>query len=1122
MSLAIQKKPTPTPEQRRAADPASSVWVAANAGSGKTHVLVDRVVRLLLAGANPQAILCLTFTKAAAAEMSTRLFKRLGEWVAMANADLDDELMRLGERNIDHSKRGEARKLFARALETPGGLRIQTIHAFCERLLQLFPVESGLAPGFRIMDDVERQRMEEDAFRDALLDETEGVAAGWSFLESGDVSSLRSLTQAAKDFFSDRASLRQKLADPDFLRGLGARLSEAMGVVDRRSREEIDAEILAIDPKRYVRAAQVFAPYGAFSSHDTPGLLTAVTDAGPTLENLAQLFLTGSGTPRVNLISSAARKENTIASEWLTSEKLRVFELLQKRALCEILDATILVAAAFAGVQARIVEEKRKAGLYDFDDLIARTSQLLSKAESAQWVLNKLDAGLSHILVDEAQDTSPAQWQIIKSLAEEFFAGAGRPRPESRTIFAVGDVKQSIFSFQGADTSAFVGAQDFFQRKAGEHFSDVGLSISYRSTPEILRVVDKVFAPGRAARVGYGANASEERDHTPERGEQQGVFELWPLISAKEADPPDHWQAPVDRIDEDHPHLQVARLIAQQVKSWIGHRVIVATGKVVQPQDVLVLVQRRGGAIFQGLIAELRKQNVPVAGADRLELQQSLIVKDLLALGQVLRLPQDDHALACVLKSPLLPKPVTEEKLLHLAHGRGAATLWQRVNADAAQSDNATYLAQLAEDAKTLGPFEFFSRGTQASARAIRERLGSEAEDAVAEFLNLAMDHEISEDVSITSFLDRLSRAVTIIKREMEQAAGEVRIMTVHGAKGLEAPIVILADAAHFQSEKMEGNIVPLPETAGEMKGFPVYIPKTFVTPTIVESWKQAKKDKGLAERYRLLYVAMTRARDELYVFGSVGVKAEREKNWYATIAADFEQPDASCPVRKVPFGEGNILRHGAEPQWIEAKPAEQKSEPMIPAWAITPLAPSRPRQQNRLAARENQTAHTVAASRGVAVHRLMEMIGDVVVADRAGLVLRQAKRLGLSEVDIAGILQFLDSEESVPFFAGGSAGEVDLVGILPNGEKVNNRVDRLAEAEGMTWLLDYKTGPRQNLDESHTYVRQMAKYAWLLQAAKPGQEVKAALLWTQDGALEWLKPEFLSRSFERMMQSPS
>jgi ATP-dependent helicase/nuclease subunit A len=1119
MNLA---KPTPTPEQRRAADPMSSVWVAANAGSGKTHVLVDRVVRLMLAGANPQAILCLTFTKAAAAEMSTRLFKRLGEWVAMTDTDLDDELTRLGERNLDRAKRGEARKLFARALETPGGLRIQTIHAFCERLLQLFPVESGLAPGFRIMDDVERQRIEEDAFRAALLDQDEGVEAGWSFLESGDVSSLKSLVKAAKDFFADRSGLRQKLADPQFLMTLEQQLSDIMGGVDPRSLEAIDAELLSIDQRRYLHLAKILTPFGPFSKHDTPTLLHKAGEGTPSIEKCVKLFLTTSGTERKDIVAKKAKDEYPRETTWLYEEKARVFDLLRKRALRQIMDATVLVTTAFAGVQSRIVQDKRKTGFYDFDDLIARTSQLLSKAESAQWVLNKLDAGLSHILVDEAQDTSPAQWQIIKSLAEEFFAGAGRPRTETRTIFAVGDVKQSIFSFQGADTAAFVESQNFFQRKAGEHFEDVGLAVSYRSTPEILRVVDKVFAPGSAARVGYGLNADHERDHTAERKAARGVFELWPLIEAPETEPEDHWQAPVDRVSEDHPHLQAARLIAGQVKSWLGKRVIVASGKIVEPQDILILVQRRGGALFQGLIAELRKANVPVAGADRLALQQSLIIKDLLALGQVLRLPQDDHALACVLKSPLVPKPVTEDELLHLAYGRDEQSLLQRLNADETQSDNAQHLGSLVKLAKELGPYDFFSRVVQSCTLAIRERLGSEAEDAVAEFLNLAMDHELSEDVSITSFLDHLARADTIIKREMEQAMGEVRIMTVHGAKGLEAPIVILADAAYFRPDRTENGIIPLPDTVGALKGFPMFVPKTIVEPEIVAAWKEAKANRALAERYRLLYVAMTRARDELYVFGSVGKRNDKDKNWYATIAAAFETYDPNCSTVDVPFQEGNIIRHGAESMWLENASTKQAPELSIAAWATTPVAKTMPARPLYLAARDDQSIDAEAAKRGVAIHRLMEILGSASQPDRTSLARRHGGKLGLAAEDVEGLLNVFESPDAAPFFAAGSTAEVDLRGALPNGEKVNSRVDRLAEQAGTMWLLDYKTGPRQKLGPEHVYVKQMAKYAWLLGAVQPGTEVKAALLWTQSGALEWLSTELLSQAVDQLPQSTS
>ncbi len=1120
MSSLPSKKPVPTPEQRRAAQPERSVWVAANAGSGKTRVLVDRVVRLLLAGADPQAILCLTFTKAAAAEMSARLFQRLGGWVAMGNAALDEELRLLGETGVDAEMRAKARKLFARALETPSGLRIQTIHAFCERLLQLFPVESGLAPGFRVMTDDEKKELEERVFRDALTDAGEGSRAAWSFLDKGDVASLDSLIAAARAFLSDRAGLAQRLTDPQFLATLEPSLSAAMGGVDERSVEALDAEVVAIDRPRYLELARKLESYKTHK--ETPVALRAAASGSPTLQALTDIFITGSGTLRKGISPKDFATDHPEDKAWLDTEKDRIFDLLSKRALRQILDANVLAVSAFAEGQARIAQEKRKRGLYDFDDLIARTAQLLSSAESAHWVLNKLDAGISHILVDEAQDTSPAQWQIIKSLAEEFFSGAGRPRPEPRTIFAVGDAKQSIFSFQGADTRAFAEAQSFFRRKAGNSFDAVGLAVSYRSTPEVLRAVDMVFASGNAARLGYGENQAHERDHVAERKSEPGVFEIWPLIGPPKETEDDNWKAPVDRVSEGSPHMQAARLIASEVKSWIGKRQIAATGRPVAARDILILVQRRGGVLFQQLIAELRKRDVPVAGADRLKLQESLIIHDLLALGQALRLPQDDYALACVLKSPLVPKPLDENQLMHLAYGRQGQSLWQRLNAVADHTETAQYLKDLASLSRRLSPFDFFSRVTQRASRVIRERLGSEAEDAVAEFLNIAMEHELQHDVSLEAFLSHFARADTVVKREMEQASGEVRIMTVHGAKGLEAPIVILADAAHFQPEKTENSILHLPDDAGEMKGFPVFVPKTIVTPNVVTSWKEARNVSALAERYRLLYVAMTRARDELYVFGSVGKRADKDKNWYAVITSALESAATNLPMTERSSDHGTIRRYGAPVIPIAAKPDGRQAEVPLLAWATMPVSSVDQTTPNSAAFVYERSTARDEARRGIAIHRILELAGDAPEASRRDTLHRHAARLGLGSDDIRGVMDFLASPEARIFLGPTSSAEVEVRGISPSGKNVNSRVDRLVERPDGLWLLDYKSGRPQHLGPDHDYVRQLAKYVWLLRAAQPGTEVKAALLWTQTGALEWLSEALLSQAIERLDETPS
>ena len=672
---------TPTPEQRKAADPAHSVWVAASAGSGKTQVLIDRVIRLMLNGAAPQSILCLTFTKAAAAEMSTRLFDRLSQWIAIDDQALDESLQRLGVPD-PAEKRVAARRLFAKALETPGGLKIQTIHAFCERLLQLFPVEAALAPGFRVMDEAEAKALRQRAFVETLTDQDPHLQAAWEFLESSGVASMATLEATTSPILQGNGGLREQLSDTTTFLAIAQKLATSLVLAPGQSKAGVEAELCAIAVQKYEKAALMLAPLAALKDHPT-GQLLAKAASNPTADALFNIFLIKTGSPRVKLLLSETTKALPKLADWLNEERARIAEAFDKLSRAQIYENSLAVYAACAGVLARINQLKRAQGLYDFDDLISSAAKLLHSTEAAQWVLYKLDAGLNHILVDEAQDTSPAQWKIIQALADEFFSGEGRGLTTPRTVFAVGDRKQSIYSFQGADTQAFEAARSRFSsrlRDVQKPLQEVGLTVSYRSTPEVLLAVDTVFAKGRLPRQGFGLNADQETDHQASRQKAIGVFELWPMVTKGEEADPDYWQSPVDLPPQDHPRRLLARRIAQTIAGWIGKRQIVALGRSVEAGDILILLQRRN-MLFSALIAEMRRLGIAVAGADRLKLHDSLIIHDLLALGQVMRMPDDDHALACVLKSPLLPQPLSEAALFTLSYGRAAESLWSRLQA---------------------------------------------------------------------------------------------------------------------------------------------------------------------------------------------------------------------------------------------------------------------------------------------------------------------------------------------------------------------------------------------------------------------------------------------------------
>jgi ATP-dependent helicase/nuclease subunit A len=1107
---------TPTPDQRRAANPEHSAWVAASAGSGKTQVLVDRVIRLMLAGAAPECILCLTFTKAAAAEMAGRLFQRLSTWIALADAPLTDELHRLGVEPVTAKTKSAARKLFARALETPGGLKIQTIHAFCERLLQLFPVESGMAPGFRVMEDQEAQQLIREALLKSLASNDASTQTAWAFLEDGSVSTLAALESLVSPFLSASKGMRQRLSSMAELAKTEAQLRALIGVVPDQTADDIETDIVSINRSAYEKAADLLLPYENDAAHCAPRFLNLAMHARQQDEQLgflADLVLTQAGTARKTILRKKARESEPGVAQWLEEEQNRLLSLFEELAKLQILEANLAIYRAMAGVVARVNIEKQARGLYDFDDLIARTAQLLQGHEAAQWVLYKLDRGLSHILVDEAQDTSPAQWTVIQALASEFFTGS-EDRPTPRTVFAVGDIKQSIFSFQGADISAFETAREAFKaalQNDVQKLQEVDLTLSYRSAQVVLDAVDETFAPGAPARKGFGPRAENERPHTAFHKERPGRVELWQVELKPDLDERDNWQAPVDTPPASHPRLLLAERIATAIHGWVGKRKRTSTSDAVKAGDILILVQSRN-ALFNALIGALRRRGVAVAGADRLKLQDSMIVKDLIMLGQVLRLPQDDHALACLLKSPLVPEPLSEEQLFTLAFGRDAESLWQRLPA---ASVNKQMLVHLMQSQDT--PFLLFSSVLQQARRSILERLGPEAEDAAQEFLTLALDYELLNGVSLSGFLDWLQSGETQIKREMEHGGGEVRIMTVHGAKGLEAPIVFLADAAD-PPPKDRGRLITIAE--GLHKGLQLFVPETRMQPTVIDTLKQQQKALAIAERMRLLYVGMTRAADELYICGSHNKESDGklpEDSWYPQVAAAFEKA-LGAKAETVVLDDGfQIRRFGAAPVVAPAGDVANKTFGEVPDWATTPLTPQPSPPEQWLVARDSDALDKEAVAKGIATHRLIELMADVPVTERLETGRRWAKKLKLDAGKAESLAAQLDSPELEPFLRPEAQSEVNVEGRVPGLGEVSGRIDRLMIAEDCIYLLDYKTNrtPPATLSPQHPYAQQMARYAALLHQAYPGHAMKAAVLWTEKGRFTWLLPELLSQALE-------
>lgn len=1115
--------------QTEVSDPDVSAWVAANAGSGKTHVLAQRVVNLLLAGVAPEKILCLTFTKAAAANMAKRVFDTLARWTTLDDAALDEAIGGHSNSTADAGRRLLARRLFARALETPGGLKVQTIHAFCTQLLHQFPFEANVAARFAVLDEAEQTQLLEELTLSVLLDgayDPEGPlgrALAAAMIAAADVT-FRDLV---RETIGRRDAITRWVIDAKSVDAAITGLSRALGIDPSDTREGIDVEIFSDSPIAPAEWPSIAATLALGSKNDGEqsrrfAALASLSDDDRT-DMYEEIFCTGEGAPRKSIVTKAIKDASLV--ERLTAEQQRLCALIERRRAVACRDRTSALLTVTYEVLTRYQQEKSRRGLLDYDDLIDKSLALLRDVGAA-WVHYKLDLGIDHLLIDEAQDTSKKQWEIVTRLAAEFTAGAGA-RPGTRTIFAVGDEKQSIYSFQNAAPREFADMRRHFESKhraANLRFEFREFKHSFRSGESVLAAVDEVFkSKDIAASVSSDAGGFPPHIALPDA--PPSLVEIWEPEKPDEREPIEGWDAPFDRISETSPRVKLAQRIARTVRALVDRREPVGIERrAARYGDVLILVRQRG-ELFEAIIRALKNVGVEVAGADRLVLTDHIAVMDLMALADALLLPADDLALATVLRSPLFG--FTDEELFAVAWDRGRTSLRSALRRSAGDGPKFAHAAHrldaLAEAARLKTPFAFFAEILGAGGRRqFLGRLGAEANDALDEFLNLALDYERRQTPSLQGFLAWLREARAEIKRDMEIARDEVRVMTVHGAKGLEAPIVVLADTMTPPAGPRPPRLLRLASGALIWAGR-----KDDDGPSIATARAAAQSDAE-DEYRRLLYVAMTRAADRLIICGADGIRARPKDCWYNLIrrALDpllVEEEDNGGKVsryRKTSVSPSSpalaeidraaasseASPHHALPPWLrQPAPTEKKrAAPLSPSAAFD--------EENHQLARVGTSAieRQSALEKGRQVHRLMQSLPDI-APERRNLAAERyvAKATAIIGADqradiVRQVLAILDDENFAQIFAPGSRAEVPIIGRIPRAGAdpilVSGQVDRLTITDGAVLIADYKTDRRvpSGLDEVEPYVAQLGLYRALLSRLYPDKEVRAALVFTE------------------------
>lgn len=1113
--LRQQRKEKATLQQHEAADPNYTVWVEASAGTGKTKVLSDRVLRLLLNNVNPMRILCLTYTKAAAVEMNTRISKRLSEWSVISDEKLHSSLKELftdteiSEKELTEYQ-ARARTLFAVLLDTPGGLKIQTLHSFCEELLKRFPLEAGVSPYFDLLNEMDSadiiKRVQNDLLRDSFSAQNSPLGKAMSYLSEKLKESV--MAKVMENIRNDRIKITELLESYGDLTGFLSALRAKLDVnEDDDENSLISAFMQSInleDIRQNIRAYL----HGATTDITRAEFLEECLRTGfknNDYEQYRGLYLKADN--QIMSDSKLASKDAKAADEQLlfrlSAEAQRVCAFEQKLNKLRLYKSTAAVFTIASELSRRYLYYKRQRAQLDFDDLILYTRELLSDPAAASWVLYKLDGGIDHILLDESQDTSPEQWDIIKYLSAEFFAGSGQSET-IRTVFAVGDRKQSIYSFQGANLDKFDDMFRYFKDRAGANFKKVQLKVSFRSAPAVINTVNGLFS-GHAAK---GVVTSENyADHLPAREGEYGRVEIWDVFTAASDKDKDkntkEWLSPIEMKPRVSVRSRLAQAIAEKIKAMIAASS--ASDHPLHFKDFMVLVRHRSGFV-EDFIRACKERNVNISGADKMVLSKQIAIQDLVSLGKFLLLPNDDLSLAEVLKSPLFG--LTDDDLEILCCRRKNIPLWIRLGDNPKYRETYSLLRELTNRFDYIRPYELYNYVlvNMEGRRKFIARMGQEVEDALDEFINLTLDYERSHIPDLQGFISWFCRNQVVIKRESEEAQTDaVRLMTVHHSKGLQAPIVFLPDTIQLPTVK---------NGQGFLYDDIAYYPlnKDSYDDNCLRI-KEVETEKMLEEYRRLLYVALTRAEDCLFICGYSNTEKISDDAWFKLCKDCLEGIGVKQDKITEYHSESVVAKETKQrhfdttvsypaEEWIGA-PVSQESPLSKPYTPSNPLEDEDADSSSPL----NETGNFYL--RGSLIHKILQFI-DGNDEDKAGTISAFLAKCSddfsprQRENIKAEIMSLLENPRFKDIFGTASRAEVAVAGVV-DGKIISAQLDRLVVLPDKVMVVDFKTNRPAAEDIASTppvYIKQLQTYTRLMQEIYPTKAVEGYILWTNETRL--------------------
>lgn len=1091
--------------QTHALNPAVSAWVSAHAGTGKTWLLTHRVARMLLEDEtlSPRSILALTFTKAAALEMEERLTALLLEWNLAPPPVLHQSLtVLLGTAPQPHHLH-TARGLVKRVLAEPVGF--STIHAFAQHILQQFPLEAGVDTTFTVLEESEKQQLVAAAIRRVMsrtpAPADEDALSLLYSLTAGETS----LPQLLHTVVNKRHALARVLHPFGGWGGITDYCTYLAKKLNMPPEIKVPADVLSFKRTHYnspreqnlKTAAQALLQGGKKAAALGGGVLAFLnsTRSDYAFENYLTTLLKDDGAPRA--LPTDKKTEAALSTQLtdiLAAEQTRILALLGVMRSADIFFATEALLRIAKQVVAEYETQKTKHGALDFDDLTAHTHRILTRADMAEWVRFRLDSRITHLLIDEAQDTDETQLDLLTTLMGEMASGTGQ-HAQQRSLFVVGDIKQSIYRFRGATTKGFFNFRTFLENHVGtegEKWHDVRLETSRRSTTPILALVDSVFAdPTLKAALGVG---NEPLTHHVHRGQHGGRVKVFPLIVGDEKEEALPWQLPEGFSTNDKAFYKTAKAVANLIGVLTnGPEKLSSTGSIADFADIMVLVRthEKAGAV----LSALQQAGIPAVVENSKE-NKHWLVADVKALITALHLPDDDVALAHALRSPLISLSQAGLEALCLQRPQGQP-LWQALRDYSQHNTHAAAALARLEKARGIVSTHSVPEGMEVLLSEL-QAVSCATTRAVADVRLLPTAR--AEIIQVVESLTQAAQAFTghgwlAFVGDVEQQIKikpahtyAVRIMTVHAAKGLEAPVVIMPETTDATVKPDKLNI--------EDDLIFYKTPNAWVKPEWESAFEEREKHRQWCDELRLLYVALTRARDQLYILGAARGRDNQaaEKSWYSLItqALEAHPPEG---LKKIAEGgyEFYTLHTAGE---VPATPVTetQQDDFELPNWLATPT----PLLAHAAPAAFHERVHAQAVAFGTAVHAALEKMPaprpDIEKILHKNLPANQAKQ-ALAQVQAV-------VEKFPAFFSVHARAEVPIA--TPSGEK---RIDRLVIENNAITIIDFKTDSPPPALLPAAYRAQLNDYRTAIAALFPTHTISCGIVWVMADPprVEWL-----------------